>query len=337
MLLELNQEEIIQRIETELKQYLSAQSFRSSQTLKKMLSYHMGWEDAGKHGKRIRPLLTLLCTGAFNGDLNKAMPAAISVEFLHNFTLIHDDIEDQSEFRHGRETVWKRWGIAQAINAGDALFCIAQLAMLELSNTLGTEIAAKAAYEFNQMSFHLTQGQYLDMAHEAGVNSKLDTYFSMIKGKTAALISFCTALGGIVTGQDQVVLDTISAYGKYLGMAFQIQDDFLGIWGDPNVLGKSTSTDLQTKKKTLPVLFGLNHSEAFRELWAIENPSPVDISNMAAILNSCGAKTFVSQHVTKFTNQAFDALDTSFNHTQNKNTYFVALHDLSEKLIQRTK
>ena len=337
MPLELNQEKFIPRIETELKQFLSAQSFRSALEMKHMISYHMGWEDSGKHGKRIRPLLTLLCTGALNGDINDAMPAAISVEFLHNFTLIHDDIEDRSALRHGRETVWKRWGIAQAINAGDALFCISQLAMLELSNTLGAEIAAKAAYEFNQMSFHLTQGQYLDMAHEADENFELDTYFSIINGKTAALISFCAALGGIVTGQDNRILESISSYGKYLGMAFQMQDDYLGIWGDPNVIGKSTSTDLQTKKKTLPVLFGLKHSEDFKELWEIEDPSPGDISIMAKALEASGAKTFVSQHVAKFTNQAFDALDASFNHTQNKSTFVVALHELSEKLIQRTK
>lgn len=335
MPLELNQEEIVQRIETELSQYLSAQSFRSSQTLKEMISYHMGWEDLGKHGKRIRPLLTLLCTGAFNGELDDAMPAAISVEFLHNFTLIHDDIEDRSEFRHGRETVWKRWGIAQAINAGDALFCVAQLAMLELSNTLGGEVAAKAASKLNQVCLHLTQGQYLDIALEADEHTEIETYFKMIKGKTAALISFCTALGGIVTAQDNGVLESISSYGKFLGMAFQIQDDYLGIWGNPIIIGKSTSTDLATKKKTLPVLFGLEHSQDFRELWALDDPSLSDISCMVEALEASGAKTFVSQQVSKFTDQAFDALDASFSQTQNGNMYIVELHELGEKLVQR--
>lgn len=336
MHLELYKEKIIPQIEAGLNQFLSIQHFRSAQALKHMISYHLGWEDSGKHGKRLRPLMTLLCTGAFDGDLNAALPAALSVEYLHNFTLIHDDIEDRSEFRHGRETVWKRWGIAQAINAGDALFCIAQLAMLELSGTCGDDVAAQATAALNQVCFHLTQGQYLDIAFESADQINLETYLSMIEGKTAALISFSTALGGIVTRQDKGILTSLSTFGKQLGMAFQIQDDFLGIWGNQEEIGKSTSIDLQTKKKTLPVLYGLKHSEQFNELWSLNNPSLEQISLMADLLDSCGAKDYINKHVADYTNQAFDALDASFDHTKNDRTYIDALLELGGKLINRT-
>jgi len=199
------------------------------------------------------------------------MPAAVSVEFLHNFTLIHDDIEDRSDLRHGQETVWKRWGMAQAINAGDALFCIAQLAMLDLTQTCGGEITIQATTELNQVCLHLTRGQYQDIAFEADEDTELEAYLEMIRGKTAALISLSTALAGIITRQDEVVTSHLSDFGRSLGMAFQMQDDYLGIWGDPKITGKSTSSDLHAKKKTLPVLYGLNNCQEFKTLWNKDN------------------------------------------------------------------
>ena len=336
MHLERLQDKLIPQIENGLQQFLSNQTFRSSHSLKAMITYHMGWEDQGKHGKRLRPLLALLCTGAFGGDLNAAMPAALSVEYLHNFTLIHDDIEDRSDFRHGRETVWKRWGIAQAINAGDALFCIAQLAMLDLSETCGDDVAAQATASLNQVCLHLTQGQYLDIAFESAEQINLNTYLNMIEGKTAALLSLCTPLGGTVTRQDHEVLTTITDFGKSLGMAFQIQDDYLGIWGDQELIGKSTSSDLAARKKTLPVLYGMKHSEQFNEIWKLDNFNPDQISQLAKELDHCGAKEFVRKHVADYTRQAFDALETSFRHSSPDRSYVNALYELGENLIYRT-
>lgn len=135
-----------------------------------MLRYHLGWEDdssaKASKGKRLRPLIILLTTGAFGDYPSKAMPAAVAVELLHNFTLIHDDIEDQSPMRHGRPTLWHKYGTAQAINAGDALFSIAQLSMLDLAKTCNQYVVWDAARGFNAMCLHLTQGQYLDISFE---------------------------------------------------------------------------------------------------------------------------------------------------------------------------
>ena len=328
-------QKIVQKIEASLQNFLGTQHFGTARDLRKMLSYHLGWEDEGRHGKRIRPLLTLLCTGALDGDLNSAMPAAISVEFLHNFTLIHDDIEDQSDIRHGRETLWKQWGIAQAINAGDALFSIAQLSMLELAQTCDADIAVRATSILNQVCLHLTRGQYLDIALEANDDTELETYLEMTLGKTAALISFSTALGGVITGQEEPITKQLSDFGRSLGMAFQMQDDYLGIWGDPKITGKSASSDLQTKKKTLPVLYGLTNCQEFNELWNNYHPSSEQIAYMTNVLETCGARSYVSNHVKDYTNHAFDALGSIFGDVKDKNIYVDALLELRDKLLSR--
>ena len=139
MTLENLQTILVPQIEDALKTFINSIDFRSSSELGQMLRYHMGWEDDGpakaSTGKRLRPLIALLATGAFGDYPTKAMPAAVAVELLHNFTLIHDDIEDQSPMRHGRPTLWQKYGTAQAINAGDALFSIAQLSILDLAKT----------------------------------------------------------------------------------------------------------------------------------------------------------------------------------------------------------
>ena len=158
MQLEQKLSSLANEIDAGLQSFLSALDFGHSTELRKMLRYHMGWEDDLGGGKRLRPVLTLLCAGACGGAYNAAMPAALAIEFLHNFTLIHDDIEDRSPTRHGRSTLWTRWGIAQAVNAGDALFSIAQLALLDLEKTCSETVALQAMREFNQMCLHLTRG-----------------------------------------------------------------------------------------------------------------------------------------------------------------------------------
>lgn len=327
------QQEYLPLIETGMRDFLDAQSFGSSTLLKEMLTYHLGWVD-GSRGKRIRPLITLLCTGALGAPAKNALPAAISIEFLHNFTLIHDDIEDQSPTRHGRPTVWQKWGQAQAINAGDALFSIAQLAMLDLARTCSKDTAAEAANLLNQTCLQLTRGQYLDMAFESAGEIELETYVEMIEGKTAALLACSAAVAGLISNQKSAI-SKLSAFGKNLGMAFQIKDDILGIWGNPDLTGKSAASDLRSKKKTLPILYGLKHSEEFQLLWTEDDLSSSQVRAIAEILAACGAREFAITRAEVYTTQARQTLTELTSGPAHKNDHADALIELSEMLLDR--
>ena len=331
------QRELLPIIEERLESFLANTDFGLSSELGEMLNYHMGWHPSGPEnsasGKRIRPFLTLLCHGAFNNDLERTIPGAVAVELLHNFTLIHDDIEDDSALRHNRPTLWKKWGLAQAINAGDALFSIAQTAVLSLETTCGTVIALRAAEQMNTVCLNLTRGQYLDIAFETAPVITMETYLDMVEGKTANLIAFAASLGGLTAEQNLSVQEQLFTYGKMLGLAFQIQDDALGIWGDPDITGKSAASDLQRKKKSLPVLFGLTHSPEFQSAWSKENPSEADIQKMSALLQSCGARDYVTQTAEQYTNQAFQVLDEVF---PQRNRYSDALYELTGQLLNRS-
>ena len=237
MTLEKLQALLTPQIEDTLKAFIDSMDYGSSPELREMLRYHMGWEDENaaraSRGKRLRPLIALLTTGAFSEYPTKALPAAVAVELLHNFTLIHDDIEDQSPLRHGRPTLWQKYGTAQAINAGDALFSIAQLSMLDLAKTCNQYVVLDAARYFNRMCLHLTRGQQLDISFETQSEVSVEAYKDMIAGKTAALIAYTVSLGALVSGQTETEYHKLSEYGEFLGLAFQIQDDILGIWGRP--------------------------------------------------------------------------------------------------------
>jgi geranylgeranyl diphosphate synthase, type I len=324
---------LVPEIEASLQACMGSLDFGHSPGLREMLTYHLGWaEGAGGSGKRLRPVITLLCAGACGGAYAVAMPAAVGVELLHNFTLIHDDIEDRSPLRHGRATLWTRWGVAQAVNAGDALFSIAQLALLGLAETCGEAVAARAARELNQMCLRLTRGQYLDIAFEEDETVELETYLAMIAGKTAALIAFAAAVGGLAAGADEATVSGLAAYGESLGMAFQIQDDALGIWGDPDLTGKSAASDILARKKSLPALFGLRESAEFRALWRMADPDQTQVTEMADLLANCGAREYVTAQAARYTRRAFAHLERVF---PEKNEDAEVLAALTKRLLHR--
>ncbi len=233
-----------------------------------MLAYHMGWLDQtlqpsdARVGKRLRPLVCLLSCEAAGGDPRAALPAASALELIHNFSLVHDDIQDQSQHRRGRRAVWDVWGAAHGINVGDGLFVLARLALYRLDGSLLPERRRRAAAEaLDQACLALCEGQFLDMTFESRLDVDLDQYLQMIRRKTAALLAASAQLGAIVATDDREQQSSLHAFGDRLGMAFQIQDDILGIWGDEARTGKSAAIDLRDKKKTLPVVYALNQRD----------------------------------------------------------------------------
>ncbi|MDX2141064.1 MAG: polyprenyl synthetase family protein [Chloroflexota bacterium] len=280
-----------------------------------LLQYPLGWVDETGQpfnkptGKRIRPMVLLLCTEAAGGDWQHALPAAAAVELLHNFTLLHDDIQDNSLMRHGRPTVWKVWGRANAINAGDALFTLAYVALHKLGASTPPEVVLKIWGVFNDTMLALTRGQHLDMRFERQKNVGVNEYISMIDGKTASLLGACAQIGALVGSHDAERAAHFRDFGINLGIAFQIHDDILGIWGDPKVTGKSAATDIVSKKKSLPVLYGLENSAALEQIYERPKFKRDDVREAVQVLDAIDARGFTTQLENDYYDRALAALE----------------------------
>jgi len=237
--------QILDALEKEIKKQVARLNEPHTALYYEMLTYHMGWsgEGAGEkaRGKRIRPLLLLAVADATGGNWQKALPAAAAIELVHNFSLLHDDIQDNSKTRRGRDTVWVKWGTPQAINAGDGMFILANIAMGDLTENYPAEMILNAERIFQETCLSLTRGQHLDIDYETRELLEVGDYWQMIAGKTAALLSASTYLGAILGGANADIQLAYRDFGHYLGLAFQVQDDLLGIWGDEAQTGKSVA------------------------------------------------------------------------------------------------
>lgn len=284
--------------------------------LRHMLEYALGWVDehnqpySGTTGKRIRPSLLMMCCEAAGGDWRQALDAAAAVELLHNFSLIHDDIQDNSPLRHGRPTVWQIWGIANAINAGDLLFSLSFVALQNLSSSGLADSTLIHIWDiFNRTNLELTRGQHLDMQFETREIVRVDEYLSMIEGKSAALLSACAAIGAMIGSGSQQIAEQYAEFALNLGLAFQVHDDILGIWGDAEVTGKSTATDIVSKKKSLPILFALDQSSTLAEIYRQDNLSSQDVDDVVAILSRLDAQAYAQRIESEYTRKALQALE----------------------------
>ncbi len=281
-----------------------------------MLKYHLGFADANGNasrapsGKRLRPALLLLACAACNGDAHAALPAAAAVELLHNFSLIHDDIEDRDELRRGRPTLWRLWGDAQAINAGDAMFALAHLALLRCAERGAEDARVIAAMRtFDQMCVQLTIGQHLDLSFESRNDLTTADYMHMIAGKTAALIAACCEIGALLAGAMPEQTRALAEFGHQLGVAFQIQDDLLGIWGDPTQTGKHSS-DLAHRKKTLPVLYAAERNADLRQRY-FHDRAPLSEAELAwatTAVEQAGGRDYAERLAGEAHQRALEAL-----------------------------
>lgn len=212
-------------------------------------------------GKRIRPALTLMAADAVCGDCQRALGAAMGLEYFHNFTLLHDDVMDKSDMRRNRETVAKKYGFSAAILSGDAMLGIAEKLMLGGGNgctELSADITLKVMRVFNRMSMEVYEGQALDMEFEQRDDVAAEEYIEMIRLKTGALLGACAEIGAIIGGADEKTASELREYGENLGIAFQIEDDWLDTFGDSATFGKPIGGDINQGKKTFLLVSGLS-------------------------------------------------------------------------------
>ena len=322
-------------IDRELHSVIDEFETESYPGLQSILAYQLGWEGEGSgleaQGKRLRPLLVTLAAQASRGKWENALPVAAAVELLHNFSLIHDDIEDVSQIRRGRPTVWAKWGQALAINAGDAMYALSYAAIKRLESTVNPAAALQAYTILSTTSLKLTGGQHLDISFEDALSLPIESYWPMVTGKTASLLQACLQLGAIAADADPKVISGLGDFGRHLGLAFQIQDDWLGIWGDEAVTGKSKASDLITGKKTLPILFGLQQRSEFAHAWAERSTESINTDLLADLLVENGAETYTLSQAQKYSNAALEALENCPIDPEIKQVF----HQLAASLINR--
>jgi geranylgeranyl diphosphate synthase type I len=279
------------------------------------MRYHMGWEDEqgaatdGPPGKMLRSMAVLLAAELTGGNAEAAVPAAAAVDLVHNFSLLHDDIEDNSETRRGRRTVWTVAGVPQAINAGDAMFTLARLAMHRLLEA-GVEErrALEAMRELDEACLRLVEGQYLDIAFEQRATVTREEYLTMCAGKTGAMFAAPFAIGALLGGAAGERVAALRRFGMHVGLAFQGLDDLLDCWGTREQLGKEPGGDLLARKKTYPVIAALAAGdEAFARAYA-QLPMPEDDHRrLAALVEGAGGRAATEAWVWDQLHRAGDA------------------------------
>lgn len=261
----MNAPSVFGRYRPEIDRELAAVLAERQLSLYDMMRYHLGWiDDKGNprqnhSGKALRPTLCLLACQAVSGEYEKALPAAAAVELVHNYSLIHDDIQDDDRERRHSPTVWSVWGKPQAINAGTAMRILASLALSRLKVAPQKQQLSQSLLDISTLI--LIEGQYLDISFENRFDITVDDYLDMIDRKTAALISCSLELGALLGTDDKGMIVGFRDIGRNLGLAFQIKDDLLGIWGDEKKTGKPLASDIRRKKKTLPVIYGLENPD----------------------------------------------------------------------------
>jgi geranylgeranyl diphosphate synthase, type I len=281
-----------------------------------MIRYHLGLDgSAGPRGKRMRPLLGLLAYMSIAGEHARALPGAAAVELGHNFSLVHDDIEDGDVERRHRPTLWAIHGVPQAINTGDLIFSLSRVALHRLTD-LGFPDAKvlRLMRLYDNTCVMLCEGQYIDIASSASDEPMtVELYFDMIGRKTAALISASIEAGALLATDDEDVISGYRRFGWALGLAFQLNDDLLGIWGEEQKTGK-VPTDVARHKKTLPIMYAFEHaSAADRErltaLYTRAEPTEADISEIVAILERTGAADFTRAEARRHRDECIAELD----------------------------
>jgi geranylgeranyl diphosphate synthase type I len=224
-----------------------------------MIRYHFGYDRFGRtmSGKRLRPQILLRTALEEGGTVECALDAAVAIEILHNYSLVHDDIEDGDELRHGRTTIWAQFGVAQGINAGDALCALSYLTLLHEEAVIPSDRVVDMLAVLHEANLHMCEGQALDIMFETQSTVTMSQYLEMISGKTGALFAASCELGALAAGCPRERARQYARLGRAYGRAFQIRDDALGTWGLSDITGKPSGADIARRKWSFPVVWAL--------------------------------------------------------------------------------
>ncbi len=284
-------------------------------------------------GKRMRPLLALMACDMFGGDVQKAMDAAIGLELFHNFTLLHDDIMDQAPLRRGKETVYKRWNANRAILSGDTMFAMASLYMLKTPPTCQLEVLDI----FNRTAIEVCEGQQLDMNFETRQEVSVPEYLEMIRLKTAVLLAASLQIGALTADAPPAQAQLLYEGAIFMGLAFQLTDDLLDLYGDESTFGKMTGGDIIANKKTYLYLSAMERSSAGQRadllrLFAVipDNPE-TKINEVRTIFDALEMKAYTQQTINNYLDLALTQLKAIGLPEKNTNV----LMDYAASLMQR--
>jgi geranylgeranyl diphosphate synthase type II len=282
----------------------------------------------GLGGKRMRPVLTLMGTDMFDGDLSNSYKSALGIEVFHNFTLLHDDIMDEAPIRRGQQTVHEKWSVNAAILSGDVMFVQA----FTLVTSCKTEYLRAVIDIFNVTAIEVCEGQQLDMEFETREDVTLDEYLEMIKLKTSVLVGCALELGAVLADAPKEDARRLYDFGLNLGMAFQIMDDLLDVFGDAEVFGKQVGGDIITNKKTYLLLKALEEANEKQESelrWWLNNGSEnttEKVQAVTAIFEDLQVKEAANQLMEQYYKKAITALN-EINVSDEKKAYFKGFAD----------
>ena len=298
-------------IETYQKQFLAYledyQTIREPKNLYEPIQYILNLG-----GKRLRPVLTLITTDCFEGDVKRALDAALAVEVFHNFSLIHDDIMDAAPLRRGHQTVHEKWGLNTGILSGDAMLIMAY----QLFENYPPDVFQKLAKLFSKIALEVCEGQQYDIDFETRNTVSITEYLKMIEYKTAVLVGAAMKMGAIIANASPEDQNRCYEFGKNLGIAFQLQDDYLDAFGDPKTFGKQVGGDIIENKKTYLYLKALEFSskkdqQQLTQLFSSEDTdSKTKIEIVKQIFRTSGSAEATQKAISSYTKTAFDILET---------------------------
>ena len=267
-----------------------------------LLRYHLGWTDRSgnpsptpaSQGKALRPTLCMFACEAFDGDLNHAAPPAAALELIHNFSLIHDDIQDRGYERRHQPTVWAVWGTSPALVAGDSMQSLGDFTSIRAPDSMSPTTAIHVSCLLTDSYLEMIEGQCRDLQFEQRETIGADEYLDMIALKTGALIRSSLVIGAALGTEDSETIDGVARFGRAIGRLFQIRDDYLGIWGDDAITGKSTDSDIVQRKKSYPIVYAFQESTGpsraeLSRLYAKETLDEPDVDRVLDILEDLGA------------------------------------------------